>query len=120
MQPISDMDIIGLFRRTLSGRKGAEMVEAAITFPIVILSVMLMIRLFAFYMQIIDTSVSEHISALRETDGSGGIPFRVYTDSKEISMFRGGLLMMDVRKEISIRAYLIGEDMLVRAGRVLE
>ena len=95
--------------------------ESTITFPIVIVAVALLVRLFVFYLHIIDTSVSEHIRALRENDRySGKISFRTYRDSKDVVMLRYGPLKFDLSKQIEIKQYLINEDAAVRLGEKLK
>lgn len=109
------MQILILCKRRISCKKGSQMVEGAISLPLVILAVMLLIRLFVFYLNIIDTSVCEHISVLRSNDRyKGKISFKTYNDSAEIMMLRGGLLKFDLSKEIKIKQYLINEDAAVR------
>ena len=94
------------------------MVEAAIVYPILIIACMLMIRLFTFYLEILNTGISDHMQALEAMDSYSGAGFRTYTDTSEVRMLRGGLLMMDVSKRIDTRCYMLNEDLMVRAGEV--
>ena len=92
------------------------MVEGAIAFPIVILTAVLLIRVFTFYLQILDTGICEHLDALEAMDSYGGKTMKVYRDTAHVKMFRGGLLNIDLDKQIDTKAYFINEDTLVRAG----
>ena len=95
------------------------MVEAAVSLPVIILAGMLLIRLFVFYMEILTTGVKSHKAVMEEQDAYRGAAIRTYSDEEEISMFRGGLLKMDVHKRLEIKAYMINEDILVRSGDLL-
>jgi len=92
------------------------MVEAGIALPVVILAVMLLIRLFTFYLEILNTGVSEHMKALEEWDSYSGSTFRTYESMEKVEMLKGGLLGFDVDKEIYTKTYFINEDLMVRAG----
>ena len=118
MRPISE-DMYGLMR-ILRTRRGSQMVEAAVSLPIIILAAMLLIRLFVFYLEILTTGIEKHKAVLEEQDAYRGAFIRTYRDEEDISMLRGGLLNMDVRKRLEIKAYMINEDILVRSGEVLK
>ncbi len=96
------------------------MVEASIAMPIIILTVMLLLRLFVFYLQILNTGVSEHEKAIAEWDKYSGITMRTYETNTEVEMLRGGLLGMDLSKEIESKAYFFNEDFLVRSGEIID
>ena len=96
------------------------MVEAAIVMPVLILTAMLLLRLFTFYLEILSTGIQEHKTALEAWDSYSGTGFRKYDSSRDIRMLRGGLLHMDVTKSIRTDSYLINEDVLVRAGDVFD
>lgn len=106
--------------RTIRSRKGTELVEAAVSFPILILSAMLMLRMFVFCLEILSTGVHEHLAMLEAWDSYRGAGISGYSTEKDVGMLRGGILQMDVSKNISIRTYLINEDVLVRAGELLD
>ena len=105
--------------RIIRGKRGAEMVEAAIVYPILIIACMLMIRLFTFYLEILNTGIADHMKALEAWDSYSGAGFRTYTDVSEVKMIRGGLLVRDVSKRIETKAYMLNEDLMVRAGEAL-
>jgi len=92
------------------------MVEAAIVLPVVILAVMLLLRTFVFYFEILDAGVNEHIKAAEAWDNAGGAGLKSYSTTREIKMFRGGLLHRNLTKRIDVKAYMMNEDLMVRAG----
>lgn len=96
------------------------MVEAAISLPIIILAAMLLIRLFVFYIEILTRGIERHMTVMEEQDSYTGAFIRTYRDEEEVSMLRGGLLMMDVHKRLDIKAYMINEDILARSGEIFE
>lgn len=101
-------------------RKGSQMVEAAIVMPVIILTAMLLLRLFTFYLEILSAGISEHMTALEAGDSYDGAGFRKYTAEREVMMLKGGLLNMDLVKTIDTTVYMINEDVLVRAGDAID
>ena len=95
------------------------MTEAAISLPLVILTAMLMIRLFVFYLDILVTGIEEHRKALEAQDSYNGAVIRTYEEEIRVDMLRGGLLQRNVSKRLKVKAYLINEDLLVRSGEIL-
>ena len=95
------------------------MVEAAVSLPIIILAGMLLIRLMVFYIEILTTGINSHRAVMEEQDAYRGAFIRTYSCEEEVSMLRGGLLKMDVHKDLEIKAYMINEDILVRSGDLL-
>jgi hypothetical protein len=95
-------------------------VEAALIMPVIILTSMLLLRTFTFYLEILSTGISEHMTALEASDEYRGAGVRRYNAEKEVKMLRGGLLRFDLTKRISTRSYMINEDLLVRAGEVFD
>ena len=110
----------GIWDRTITSRKGSELVGAAISFPVLILSAMLMLRMFVFCLEILSAGIHEHLFILDTWDSYRGAGIRNYSTEREVEMMRGGLLKMDLNKEIDTHAYLINEDVLVRAGEILD
>lgn len=106
--------------KALRNKRGAEMVEGAISLPLIILTAMLLLRTFTFYLEILNTSVSEHLYALEKTDEYRGSGFQVYKNTKDVSMLRGGISKFDVKKEIYTKCYMLNEDLMVRAGEVFK
>lgn len=96
------------------------MVEAAISLPVIIITAMLMIRLFVFYLDILTTGIKEHREALKMQDAYSGITMHTYEAEKEVVMLRGGVLKRNVSKRINTRTYLINEDFLVRSGEAID
>ena len=105
--------------KALTNRRGAEMVEGAISLPLILITSMLLLRTFVFYLEIINTSVAEHIEALERTDSYKGSGFQVYKNSEEVRLLRGGVLKFDVTKEIKTECYMLNEDLLARAGGII-
>ena len=96
------------------------MVEAAISLPVIILTAMLMIRLFVFYLEILTAGIEEHGKALEAQDAYNGALIRTYEAEKSVDMLSGGILQRGVSKRIEVKAYLVNEDFLVRSGEIVE
>ena len=96
------------------------MTEAAISLPLVILTALLMIRLFVFYLDILTTGIEEHRKTLEAQDSYNGAVIRTYEEEISVDMLRGGVLQRDVSKRLQVKAYLINEDLLVRSGEILD
>lgn len=88
--------------------------------PILILTAMLLLRLFTFYLEILNAGIAEHMNALEAWDSYAGAGFRKYSSEREVTMLRGGLLNIDLVKKIDTDTYLINEDTFVRAGDALD
>lgn len=104
----------------LFGKRGAEMAEAAISLPLVILTAMLLIRMFTFYLEILNTSINEHMEALKRWDDYSGMGMQVYKNKREVSLLRGGVLLFDAKKKINTKAYMLNEDLMVRASDAIK
>lgn len=113
------MKMNGIIRQ-LRSRRGSQMTEAAISLPIVILAAMLLLRVFTFYLEILTSGIEEHRAAMQAQDDYRGAFIRTYSKEKNVSMLRGGLLKTDLKKKLSVKAYLINEDLLVRSGEILD
>ncbi|MBE6040995.1 MAG: hypothetical protein E7220_00560 [Clostridiales bacterium] len=112
--------MLSRMKRLLRSRAGAESVEAAISLPIIILTAMLLLRLFTFYLEILDTGVREHEKALEAWENYKGAGGKAGEKTVDVKMLRGGLLRMDLTKKIRIRTYCINEDLMVRAGEFID
>ena len=108
------------FKRFLSDKRGSQMVEAAISLPLVIITAMLLIRMFVFYLDILTTGINAHREAMAAQDAYTGAMIRTRESSEEVLMFRGGVLRRTVGKTIDVKTYLINEDFLVRSGEALD
>lgn len=106
--------------RKLLNKRGSEMVEASISIPIIILAVMLLLRLFVFYLQIINTSLSSHEEALEAWDAYSGNSMHYYESNSSTEMLKGGLLGINLEKKIVTKAYFFNEDNMVRAGELVK
>lgn len=96
------------------------MAEAAMSLPLIIITSMLLIRMFVFYLDILTTGVRVHREAMEAQDSYAGAVIRTYESAEEVVMLRGGVLKRNVSKRIDVRAYLINEDFLVRSGEALD
>ena len=108
------------FIQALKNRRGAEMAEAAISLPLVILTAMLLIRMFTFYLEILNTSIAEHMEALDRWDSYEGIGMQVYKNKIDVKLLRGGVLLFDAKKEMNTKAYMLNEDLMVRASEAFK
>ena len=96
------------------------MVEAAISLPLILITAMLLIRMFVFYLDILTTGIREHREALNAQDAYSGVTMRTDKDTEEVILLKGGVLRRNVSKRLDIKAYLINEDFLVRSGEALD
>lgn len=103
----------------LRSRRGSQMVEAAISLPLLILAGMLLLRMFVFYLQILTTGIEKHREVMEQQDSYRGAFIRTQSTEENVWMLKGGLLGMDVRKRLEVKAYMINEDILVRSGEIL-
>ena len=106
--------------RLLSNKRGSQMVEAAISMPLIIITAMLLIRVFVFYLDILTTGIREHREAMEAQDEYRGMMIRTYEAAEEVVLLGGGVLRRNVSKRIDVKAYLINEDFLVRSGEALD
>lgn len=105
--------------KPIFNRRGSQFVEAGIAMPIIILGVMLMLRLFTFYLQILCTGIQEHEKALEAMQNFNGVGISVYQNVEDVEMLKSGLLGFDLKKSIETKAYLCNEEKLVRANEIL-
>ena len=96
------------------------MVEASMVLPIAILAVMLLIRLFTFYLEILNTSIKAHEKLLEKWDSYNGKTIEMYLTEDHVGMIKGGLLDKNMDKKIETRAYLINEDAMVRISAAIK
>ena len=106
--------------RFWAGKRGSQMVEAAISLPLIIITAMLLVRMFVFYLDILTTGIKAHREALEAQDAYKGVMMRTYEKNEEVTLIRGGVLRRNVSKRIGVKAYLINEDFLVRSGEALD
>ena len=106
--------------KCLFSKKGSQMAEAAISLPLILITAMLLIRMFVFYLDILTTGIKEHREALEAQDAYNGVMMHTYQDTEEVILLKGGVLRRNVSKRLDIKAYLINEDFLVRSGEALD
>lgn len=102
----------------LKNKKGSQMIEAAISLPLIILTAMLLIRLFVFYLDILTTGIDEHRKALETQDAYKGAAIRTYKEETNVDLLSGGILQRNASKRIETKAYLINEDLIVRSNEI--
>jgi len=96
------------------------MAEAAIVLPVAILAAMLLLRMFVFCLEVLTAGIEAHREALDAEKSYKGAMIRTYRKERDIKLLKGGLLRMDARKKIEVKAYLINEDFLVRSGEAID
>ena len=96
------------------------MVEAAISLPLIIITAMLLVRTFVFYLDILTGGIKAHREALAAQDAYKGVMIRTYETVKDVTLLSGGVLKSNANKRIYVKAYLIHEDFLVRSGEALD
>lgn len=106
--------------KLIQNKKGSAMVESAIVLPLAIFITVLLVRVFAFYMEILDTGVVQHREALMKNDAYTGKIVHKSHESEIISIAGGSLLGFDLSKKIESNMYLINEDFLVRSHEAFD
>ena len=106
--------------RILRDKSGHEMVEASMTLPIIILTTVLLVRIFTFYLEILDTQVKTHEDALNKNNSYERLTFTSYKKNDSVKMMKFGILKFDLEKKINTKLYLYNEDKIIRAGELLE
>lgn len=104
----------------LKNKAGHEMVEASITMPIIILTTILLLRVFTFYLEILDTSIKSHEKAIAASINDEEGRMKIYKKNSEVIMMRTGVLKFDLKKNIETKIYIYSEDEIIRAGELLE
>ena len=104
----------------LRSKRGSQIVGAAISLPLIIITAMLLVRMFVFYLDILTTGIKAHREALEAQDAYKGVMMRTYETAEEVTLLKGGVLRRNVSKRIGVKAYLINEDFLVRSGEALD
>ena len=64
--------------KCLISKRGSQMVEAAISLPLILITAMLLIRMFVFYLDILTTGIKEHREALEAQDAYNGVMMHIY------------------------------------------
>ena len=96
------------------------MVEAAISLPLIIITAMLLVRTFVFYLDILSSGIKAHREALEAQDAYKGVMIRTRETEEKVTLLSGGVLRSNAVKEIKVKTYLINEDFLVRSGEALD
>lgn len=106
--------------RILRDKRGYEMVEASMTLPIIILTTVLLVRIFTFYLEILNTQVKNHEDALNKNNSYEKLIFTSYKKDDSVKMMKFEILKFDLEKKINTKLYLYNEDKIIRAGELLE
>lgn len=101
-------------------KRGSEMVEASIVMPIIVLAIVLLIRLFTFYLSILTTGVNVHANTMELARNYTGVTGKNYNTEECVEMFKGGLLSKNLRKVISVECCFLNEDYLVRGSELVK
>ena len=94
------------------------MTEAAICMPVAILTAMLLLRMFVFSLQVLTAGIEEHREALKAQKDYRGAVMQTYGKERSVTLLHGGLLSADASKKISVKAYMINEDLWVRGSEL--
>lgn len=113
-------DKVKRLKYIVTNKKGAEMVEASISMPLIILTIFLLLRLFTFYLSILTTGINEHEKAFSAWETYSGVVAGHYENEKSVWLLSGGLLKMDVSKDIKTEAFFYNEDNMVRASELVK
>lgn len=108
------------FKTMLTNRRGSQFVEASVAVPIAILAVLLLVRIFVFYLEILNMGVKEHEKFFAEWDAYGEGIYHKYEEKASVSMLGGGLLGIDLKNTLEIEANLYNEDKIVRSRIIAE
>lgn len=106
--------------KILKNKSGHEMVEASITMPIIILTTILLLRVFTFYLEILGASIKSHEKAITASQNSKEDRLKIYRENSEVVMLRTGILKFDLKKKLNTKIYIYNEDEIIRAGELLE
>ena len=101
-------------------KRGSQIVEASIVMPVVISVIVLLLKVFVFYLEIMSASVQVHEEAISIWEESDSSVIEVYEDSTSVSLLPWGLLQDSLSKTINVKMYLVDEDVFVRAKRLAD
>lgn len=104
-----------MFMIKLGNIKGSQFVEASVALPIIILTVLLLVRIFAFYLEILVTGIKEHEIVYDKWKTYEDKGVTKYSREVEIKMMRGGILGFDLVRTLEVSTHLCNEDLLARS-----
>lgn len=107
------------FVRLIFNKHGEEFVEASIALPVAILAIMLLLRMFTFYLEILTTQVKSHRDAIQKSVSYQAAEIKSYRKADSVKFMKGGLLENDLSKKIETSTLLYNEDKIVRTGSFL-
>lgn len=108
------------FFSVVANKRGSEMVEASIAMPIIVLAIVLLIRLFTFYLNILTAGINAHEAAIDIAKNYSGLIAGEYDAEEKVEMIKGGLLSRNLSKKINVECFLVNEDCLVRSSDVVK
>ena len=88
--------------------------------PIIVLAIVLLIRLFTFYLGILTAGVNVHETTIEMAKNYAGVAGKNYNTEKTVEMFKGGLLSKNLKKSINVECYFLNEDYLVRGSELVK
>ncbi len=104
-----------MFMIKLGNIKGSQFVEASVALPIIILTVLLLVRIFAFYLEILVTGIKEHEIVYDKWKTYEGKGVTKYSREVESKMMRGGILGFDLVRTLEVSTHFCNEDLLARS-----
>lgn len=103
----------------IRGKKGSEMVEGSFVLPLIVLVIVLFLRIFAFYLNILTAQFDAHCEAVEIWDSYKKPYISVYRNRVDLELPADGILSQRAVKSIEVKAVLVNEDLLVRSGEIL-
>lgn len=102
----------------MNNKKGAQIVEAAVVLPILILTILSLILLLVYYFTCLNDQTGLHEDMLRYVQESEKI-FEIYENNTETSKRISGLVHMLMGKESAGSVYVIHHTDFIRAGEMI-
>ncbi len=99
----------------MKNRKGEELVEAALIFPIVILTIISMLMLLIYFFSCLNKQVDLHQKLLMEIRQQE-YTCKVIQNKEETSKDTGGLVNIILHKECIAKVHAFRESFLIRTG----
>ena len=100
------------------GKRGDEMVEAAMILPLLILTVLSMILLLIYFFTCLCTQVDLHGQLVREAMTPAPV-FDIEKKKTETSSETGGIAELLLKTETEARIYVISGADMIRTGELL-
>lgn len=107
--------------KRIMNKRGNEIIEASVVIPLVLLVVIIVLRMFTFYFEILTSYASLHKDALPplSSESITTAHIGVHTIRDTVTMAPSHQLKVLPRKEIEVKEYTYCEDDILRAGEIL-